>query len=411
MVNMPAMSPEFGYIALLFALFVLPRVLQRYRIPTAITSFGLGGILALTVGLFAHDPTVELLSTFGIVSLFLFAGLEVELPQLRKALWPLVIHLAVRMVSLAAVGWVVWEVTGIDPRSAALVALALLTPSTGFILDSLHAYGLSEQEDFWVRSKAIASEIVALGVLFVVLQSETVARLTISAVVLALVIALLPVAFNWFAKRVLPYAPKSEFAFLIMVAVLCAIVTRELGVYYLVGAFVVGMAAQNFRQHLPAMASEKMLHAVEAFASLFVPFYFFHAGLKLEASDFGLGGLAAGAVFLVIGIPLRIALVSLQRRTLHGQSWRDSLRISVPLLPTLVFTLVLVTILRDRFHAPAYLVGGLIVYTIVNTLIPGLFMRAPTPEFDSLHVVAAPETTDADGEEAPRPHVEAPSNV
>jgi Kef-type K+ transport system membrane component KefB len=171
--------------------------------------------------------------------------------------------------------------------------------------------------------------------------------------------------------------------------VLCAIVTRELGVYYLVGAFVVGMAAQNFRTHLPAMASDQMLHAVEAFASLFVPFYFFHAGLALRPEDFGWQGLLAGGVFLAIGIPLRVFLVSVQRRTLHAESWRESLRISVPLLPTLVFTLVLVGILRERFGAPPWLVGGLVVYTIVNTMIPGLFLRAPTPDFAALPAVPA----------------------
>ena len=387
----PAINAEFSYIALLFALFVLPRVLQRWSIPTAITAFGLGAALAMTVGLFTHDPTVELLSTFGIVSLFLFAGLEVDLPQLRKAVLPLAVHLLFRIVSLAAVAWIVWRFMDIGPRPAALVALALLTPSTGFILDTLHVYGLNAQEEFWVRSKAISSEIVALGALFVVLQSETALRLTVSAVILGLVIALLPVVFHWFARRVRPYAPKSEFAFLIMIAVLCAIVTRELGVYYLVGAFVVGMAAQNFRTHLPAMASEQMLHAVEAFASLFVPFYFFHAGLALRPEDFGWGGLLTGAVFLAVGIPLRVFLVSLQRRTMHAQSWRDSLRISVPLLPTLVFTLVLVSILRDRFGAPPYLVGGLIVYTIVNTMIPGLFLRAPTPDYETFHHASIPE--------------------
>ncbi len=398
--TLPTFTAEFSYIALLFALFILPRMLQRWHIPTAITSFALGVGLALTVGMFAHDPTVELLSTFGIVSLFLFAGLEVELPQLRKAAVPLIVHLAFRLLSLAAVAWLVWRFTGLGPRAAALVALALLTPSTGFILDSLHAFGLNEREEFWVRSKAISSEIVALGVLFVVLQSETALRLTLSAIVLGLVIALLPLVFHWFAQRIRPFAPKSEFAFLIMVAVGCAIITRELGVYYLVGAFVVGMAAQNFRAHLPAMASEKMLHAVEAFASLFVPFYFFHAGLTLRAEDFGWQGLVAGAVFLVLGIPARVFLVSLQRRMMHEQSWKDSLRISVPLLPTLVFTLVLVSILRERFAAPPWLIGGLVVYTIVNTMIPGLFLRAPTPEFEALGM-ALPVQGDATTGAAP----------
>jgi Kef-type K+ transport system membrane component KefB len=73
-----------------------------------------------------------------------------------------------------------------------------------------------------------------------------------------------------------------------MVAVLSAFITRRLGVYYLVGAFVVGVSAQNFKRWLPALGTDNMLHSVEVFASFFIPFYFFQAGLQLNRSDFQL---------------------------------------------------------------------------------------------------------------------------
>lgn len=385
---LPKLSPELWYVVLLFALFILPRVLQRYRIPTAITAFALGGALTLGFGGFlSHDSTIELLSTFGIVALFLFAGLEVDLNELRRRAVPLLLHLALRLVSLFLVGWALVALLHIGPRAAALVALALLTPSTGFILDSLHAFGLDEEEQFWVRSKAIATELVALLVLFGTVQSTTAMKMTVSVVILVLLIAVLPLVFHWFAKRIVPWAPRSEFAFLIMIAVVCAIVTRELGVYYLLGAFVVGMAAQSFREHLPSMASEQMLHAVEAFASIFVPFYFFHAGLLLRAEDFALTAVFAGLAFLVLGLPLRMLLVAIHGRLTRGEGFKDSLRIGVPLLPTLVFTLVIVQILRDQFPVPPWILGGLIVYTMVNTLIPGLILKAPTPVYDAPHAL------------------------
>jgi len=72
---------ELVYVGLLFGLFILPHVLQRVRVPTAITSFVLGGACALGFGLFTQDHTIALLSTLGIVALFLFAGLDVEAPQ------------------------------------------------------------------------------------------------------------------------------------------------------------------------------------------------------------------------------------------------------------------------------------------------------------------------------------------
>jgi Kef-type K+ transport system membrane component KefB len=164
-----------------------------------------------------------------------------------------------------------------------------------------------------------------------------------------------------------------------MIAVACAVVTYELGVYYLVGAFVVGMAAQRLRERLPAIASEKMLSSVEAFSSLFVPFYFFNAGLGLRAEDFTLSALGLGMVFGCVGFVVRIVPNWLHRRLVFGETFRRSLLVSVPMLPTLVFTLVIAGILRDRFGIGATVFGGLIVYAILNSLLPGLVFRRSLP--------------------------------
>jgi len=67
-------SPELGYVVLLFALFVGPRFLLRFGLPTAVSSLGLGALAGLGLHQFVHDPTIGLLATLGIVALFLFAG-------------------------------------------------------------------------------------------------------------------------------------------------------------------------------------------------------------------------------------------------------------------------------------------------------------------------------------------------
>lgn len=372
---------EILYVGLLFALFVVPKVLQRWRLPSAITSVGLGALAGIGFGLFAGDTTIQLLASFGIVSLFLFAGLEVDFDEFREGRAVLIQHIAVRIIALAGVAWAATRMFGLAWRPATLVALALLTPSAGFILDSLAAMGLRDQERFWVKSKAISTEIVALVVLFVVLQSTSLERLALASLVLVGLIALLPVAFRYFARRVAPYAPKSEFAFLMMLALVAALVTRQLGVYYLVGSFIVGVAAQRFREHLPAMASEQMLHAVEVFASVFVPFYFFAAGLHLTREDFGPDAGLVGFVFLTTMVPLRLLAVAAHRRIALKESPARSLRIGVALVPTLVFTLVIAAILRDVFDVPRAVFGGLVIYTLANTLIPGFALRA-APEFE-----------------------------
>lgn len=381
----PAIPAEFDYVVLLFALFVVPRFLQRYGLPTAITNLALGALAGMGLSLFAYDRTVALLSTLGIVSLFLFAGLEVTFSELRREATVLLQHIALGVAALLGVALGVFWALDLPWRPAMLVSLALLTPSTGFILDSLASLKLTDQERFWTKSKAVGSELVALGVLFIVLRSTGLRELGTSTLALGAMIVLLPIAFRLFAVRIVPHAPKSEFAFLLMVAVVCAFVTRRLGVYYLVGAFVVGVTAQRFRERLPAMASEQMLHAVEVFASFFVPFYFFAAGLHLRGEDFGWDALLTGGAFLLLAIPLRVALVAAHRRLAMQEPVMRGIRIGVAMLPTLVFTLVIAEILRDQFLVPRHIFGGLIIYTLVNTLIPGFVLRVPPPEFDVSH--------------------------
>ncbi len=378
---------HYTYLLLLFALFVVPRILQRYRIPTAITSFALGAISALNFEFLALDPTVKLFATLGIVSLFLFAGLDVEFRELRQHAGVLAQHLAIQVLTLALVTAVLSALVDMAIRPAILLALALLTPSTGFILDSLDSFGLPERARFWIKSNAIATELVALGVLFVSLQSSSARGLVNSSLILLAMIALLPLVFRGFAALVLPHAPKSEFAFLMMVAVACAVVTYELGVYYLVGAFVVGMAAQRLRAQLPALASDKMISSVESFSSLFVPFYFFYAGLSLRPEDFTLGALGIGLLFVAVGLLVRIVPIWLHRRVVFGESFRRSLLIGMPMLPTLVFTLVIAEIMRERSFIGPTLFGGLIVYTVLNSLIPAIVFgkRLPDIEDELLH--------------------------
>ncbi len=334
------------------------------------------------LGLFVGDTTIRLLSTFGITALFLFAGLDVDFEEMRRGRRILMQHLVIKFALLAAATVVVHRLTFLAVRPSMLVALALLTPSTGFILASLAQFGLNEQQRFWVKSKAIATELLALTALFVGLQSTTARTLAVSGLAMVAMMALLPVLFRVFAARIAPFAPKSEFTFLLMLAILCASVTLRLGAYYLVGAFVVGVVARRLGDRLPALASSEMLHAVEVFAAFFVPFYFFNAGLHLSRQDFAIPGVLMGLAFFGFAVPVNILAVVVHRRLALGERSLESTKIAVPLLPTLVFTLVLAEILRDRFSAPPMIFGGLIVYTLLNTLVPGFALGAPTVSFD-----------------------------
>lgn len=389
-------SPEVAYGLLVIGLFIVPRILQRFRLPAAIVALGIGAFTGMELDLFHGDSTIQLFSTLGIVSLFLFAGLEVDFGELRQGVGVLSQHLALQVVLIAVGAFVCMAVFGLSGRAASLYSLALLTPSTGFILDSLPQFGLTKSAEFWVKSKAIATELVALVLLLFVVQSESVRTLSLSVLALAAMVLVLPVIFRGFSRLIAPYAPGTEFTFLILVALVCAFITRKLGVYYLVGAFVVGVSAVRVRNELPSLSSEKLLAGVELFASFFIPFYFFKAGLSLTKSLFTVESVGLGILLAALLVPARTLLVAGHRKYSLGEPWRKGARVGLALVPTLVFTLVLGGILRERFALSDTLFGALVVFTLLNTFIPGLILRAP-PEFETPTLPAA---------HAERPHAE-----
>lgn len=375
--SLPEITNEVAYVLLIFGLVVIPRALQRFRIPAPLTSFAFGMAAALLLAEFGHDSALALMATLGISSLFLFAGLEIDMADLRRGAWPLIGHLLVRGATLAASAYIGMHFFGFSWQVAALIALALLTPSTGFILDTLERLGLNDDERYWVTIKAVGGELLALTVLFVVLQSGSTEKLALSAAALAAMIVGLPLIFIVLGRMIVPYAPGSEFSLLVMVGLISAYLTYKLGVYYLVGAFLAGFIARLLREKMPALASDDNLHAVKLFASFFIPFYFFHKGMSVPAGALTWNALWLGLAASAVLLPLRIGVVWLQRRFFAKETSAGSLRVATALTPTLIFTLVLATILRDEFQIPDNIYGALLVYAAVTTALPSLVLTRP----------------------------------
>src|SRR5208282_793820 len=86
----------FIYLAVVFGLLVIPRALQRFRLPAPLTCFAFGIIVAGFFKPLVVDSVISYLATLGVASLFLFAGLEVDLAELRRQLASLAGHFALR---------------------------------------------------------------------------------------------------------------------------------------------------------------------------------------------------------------------------------------------------------------------------------------------------------------------------
>lgn len=372
-----SISDQVLYLSIVFILLVFPRAMQKYNIPAPLTCFALGMVTVFGIADYSHDTTLSFLAALGISSLFLFAGLEVDIQELKKGFWPLLNHLFIRCLAIAGFTWVGINYFDFSLQISGLIALALLTPSTGFILESLSGLDLDKNEEFWVKSKAIAGELLALLLLFMFLKSDSPSDLGISSAVLLAIAFGLPLLFMFLGRIVIPFAPGSEFSLLIMVGLIAAYLTKQLGVYYLVGAFFTGLAARQLQVRMPTLASDDNLHAVQLFASFFVPFYFFYGGMKVPEGALQWESLWIGLGITAVLLPFRIGTVAAQRIFVNKDTKKSSFDIAVALAPTLIFTLVIASILHEQFGISDTLFGGLLVYAAITTILPSFVLKKP----------------------------------
>ena len=117
--------PTSTLIALLFifGLLVVPRALQRFRLPSQLTCFVFGVLLAVFGRQLAEEKVVTTLSTFGIASLFLLAGLEVELFEMQRQLSRLASYLAIRILFLLGIAYLAMRYMQMAWQPAVLIGL------------------------------------------------------------------------------------------------------------------------------------------------------------------------------------------------------------------------------------------------------------------------------------------------
>ena len=378
------MAEEIKYFILIISVLLVPKIIMRFRVPSGITAITMGVLTSYFLGWFDTSQTVGVLASLGITSLFLFAGLEIDLYELKKDAPVLIKHILKSAVIIAICSAGLEWALDLETRVAVILSLGLTTPSTGFILNSIDSFQFTETQKYWIRSKAIAKEILALLILFFALQSQSYTKLGLSLGAMLLMVILLPLAFRFFIKAIAPFARDSEVTFMILMAFVCGVVTMKLGTYYLIGAFIAGVVAAQFRHFIKTENSEKMLYSISFFASLLIPFYFFKAGLKIDVTQISAYSILYGLAFLVIFVPIRYANVFLSIRLFLPECWSSRYQISLSLMPTLIFGLVIASILREKFGVPIDIVNGLIIYTVLSSIIPSALLKAaPAEEYDS----------------------------
>lgn len=380
MFQLNSISIEYQYLLVLVFVLLIPKLLLRWRIPSGISALVMGSLCANFLGWFKDGQFILTLARLGITSLFLFAGMEIDLDDLKKEIKPLCKYLfqSLSIIVLTALG--IYYILGVSFQISLIISIGIFTPSAGFILSSLKHYDLTEEEIFWIKLKAISKEIAAILTLFIALQMNNLTGLIQTKLIFVGLLIILPQIFKFYLKFVAPYAPKSEVSFLILMAFLLGVITKKLGTYYLVGAFAAGVVAGQFNHFVKSEQSKRIEDSLAAFYSIFVPFYFFSAGLIITESFFALNGFLLGIALAIIFIPLRIFSVVLSIKFFIKNFWQDRMKISMSLVPNLIFGLVVVEILKDRFNVESYILSALVVYTLIASVLPAIFFKKLPPE-------------------------------
>src|SRR5690606_37372211 len=114
-----------------------------------------------------------------------------------------------RILAISVIAISVINIYELSITVGLILALALATPSTGFILDSIETSKISENQKYWVKLKAISAELVALGALLVLSQTKSIANISLSFLIIGLLIVVLPYLLRKLASTLELLAPGS----------------------------------------------------------------------------------------------------------------------------------------------------------------------------------------------------------
>lgn len=368
-------SSDLQYLAIFAVVLLVPKAFMGFKIPSGITALFLGILAAYFYESISKDQLVSIFAQLGITSLFVFAGLEVNFKELKKDKVYLTKYLIQSALLLVLCAGVISYVFKIQFQESMIFALGVLTPSAGFILNSLHSYNITQVEEYWVRSKAIGKELIAIIMLFIALQSDSLQNLATSIAYFGLLLLFLPLLFKMFFRYVCPYAPNSEVPFLVILSLIAGVLSKKIGAYYLVGAFAVGLVGSIHKERFK-VSEETLLNSLTGFFGVFLPFYFFRAGTQLSIHEVSLKSFVIGLMMFTVLVPARILITKLSIRFMAPLSRDRDSNISLALMPTLIFGLVIANILKQRGIVPVYLVYAILFYTLMTSLLPTFIFNA-----------------------------------
>ena len=364
------------FLFLIALLFLVPNILYRFlKLPRPISQILLGLLFGpFLFNIVQPNEFVQLFSSIGIITLFLLAGLDLDLPPLLKKKKVLLENLGIHGLIFIGIGIASMLVFDLGIQEALLVALALVTPSAGYIFTYMKSVDLTDREKHWIESKAITGEIAAILFLVIINQINDPKQLAISIVVLGLLVWILPKVLSQIYHKLFHSIQGSMFSLVFALAFVAAEISELVGAHFLVGAFIAGAVAREFLDELlhNDEKEKQIVNGVHNFTEIFVPFYFFFIGLSMTKEGLALPAIILGVLLTITVVIVRLAAV-ISHRTYSKkvkESSATTTKVALLLSPTLIFTIVVADILRTQFQISSTIYGSLIVYGALTAFVP-----------------------------------------
>jgi Kef-type K+ transport system membrane component KefB len=307
--TLPITDPVGSFFILLGILLLAPMAAEKLRVP-GLVGVVLAGILLGPNGLhiLAVNTVLETLSTFGLLYIFLEAGLEIDLGRLRMKSG----HAAVFGSLTFLIPFILGYGAGVGLFGMKIVPAILL--GSLFASNTLLPYpivktlGLAESRSVHASAGATAiTNILAMLVLGLATAGpgqglrfwlRTVGILAAWTIAVALI---LPAVSSRFFRRV-KAGGNVEFLFVLVAAFFCAASARLVGIESALGAFAAGVL---LKRHIPEQSD--LMHRIRFVGdSIFIPLCVLYIGMLSNIPSLATDGRS----FLIAGIMILVILVS-----------------------------------------------------------------------------------------------------
>lgn len=273
------------FLIIIAVVLISPLLIERLRLP-GIIGLIVGGIFIgpNVLGLLEIGPSIELLSTVGLIYLMFNAGLEIDQRQFsqvrNKAIVFGLLIFTIPLVPGIAVG----RMFGLDWPSSILMG-SVLSSHTLVSFPILSRLGILRNEAVSVTIGAtVFSDIGALLVLAIIAGSATRGASAAFVLQLLLLMVLYIVLILFGVPRLGKFffrhysGPSVEFQFVLVVLFIAALLAELIGMHAIVGAFIVGLAVNaTLPEHSPVTG--RVLFLGEA---LFVPIFLMYIGMVID---------------------------------------------------------------------------------------------------------------------------------